>query len=126
MKVADAEVRARVNEELSGLTDAEVIVRAGELIELLNRVIVVELADDRAAAALRMHTVEHLTNWQIAEKTGVSPQQIRKLMERGRAVERFNASHKTLLEEVDKLIEDPQPPKRRSRPNRELVADQAA
>lgn len=124
--MADVDVRARVNAELIGLSDAELIIRAGELIELLNRVIVVELADDRAAAVLRMKTDEKLTHWQIAEKTKVSPQQIRKLMERGRAVERFNATHEALLTEVDKFIEDPSAGKRRSRPNRELVSDQAA
>lgn len=60
---------------------AQRAVRAGELIELLNRTLVVSLADERAMAV--MHLRKEMSDDDIVTATGVSKQQIRKLHERG-------------------------------------------
>lgn len=88
--MSDETVRALVLAELEGLDDAAKVLRAGDLIELLNRVLVVELSDEKALAALRMR--DEMDSWEITAQTGISPQQVRKLLERARIVRRVSDS----------------------------------
>jgi len=87
---SDAELRALVLAELDGLSDAAIVRRTADLVEFFNRVLVVELSDRKALAAVRMR--ETMDNWEISAETEMSPQQVRKLLDRGRIVERI-ANH---------------------------------
>lgn len=71
--------------------DAEMTIAViADLVEYLNRVVVVELADKKALTVLAMR--EHLDVWEIATRTSLSAQQVRKLLTRAHTAQRMAQS----------------------------------
>lgn len=81
--MSDEEVRTAVLGELSGLAPEQRVIRGLELIELLNRKLLGEIADIRAEAVVELREGGMAVEL-VAEQTNSSPQAIMKMMERGR------------------------------------------
>lgn len=78
----EAVIKLLVEDELNGLAVSDRVIRAGELIEFVNRVLVVSLADTRALAVSELRASRPGQDAAIAAETRISPQTLRKLEER--------------------------------------------